>query len=214
MPRVPKEHEIVIAEGERMFVRPVRPEDEPRLAEMLAKATPEDVRFRCFGAVKDFPHVLASRLVHIDLERETTLVAVAEFEEPGAIMGVVHIVRERKEPDTAEFDAMVRSDHKSHGLGYLLMTEILQHARQCGLTAVEGYILSDNRAMLLMAGELGFERIYAEGDMVCVRAELTPPIAMDPKTTDTRPQPPAGVPRADPTELRSPSSADSAPSLS
>jgi acetyltransferase len=197
MSRLPKEHEITIAEGERIFVRPVRLEDEPRLVEMLAKATPDDVRFRCFGAVKDFPHWLASRLVHTDLKRETTLVAVAAHEEPSVIMGVVHIIRERNEPNTAEFDIMVRSDHKGHGVGYLLMTEILQHARECGLAAVEGYILSDNRAMLLMAGELGFKRVYTEGDTVCVRAELSGTIAPDLKTMDTRPQPPAGYPLGD-----------------
>ena len=68
----PTEHEITIAKGEHLQVRLIRPEDEEGLALMLAQSSPEDIRFRCFGAVKDFPHVLSSRLVHIDRARETT----------------------------------------------------------------------------------------------------------------------------------------------
>jgi acetyltransferase len=214
MPELPTEHEIAIAQGEHLLVRPIRPEDEKGLAEMLAQASPEDVRFRCFGAVKDFPHVLAARLARIDRERETTLVAVAEVGEPGAVMGVVHIICERKCPDTAEYDIMVRSDHKGHGLGYQLMQEILNEARRRGLAAVEGYILRENKAMLIMAGELGFKRISVEDDMVCVRAELEPAAAHDCDATGIAPQPPADVLREGRTGLDSPPSTDSASSQS
>ncbi len=139
---------------------------------MLAQASPQDIRFRCFGAIKDFPHTLAARLARIDPQRETTLVAVAGDGEPDTIMGVVHIICERLHPDTAEYDIMIRADHKGHGLGYRLMQEILDEARRRGLKAVEGYILRENRAMVIMARELGFVPVMDEDDMVCVRAEL------------------------------------------
>jgi len=67
---------------------------------------------------------------------------------------------------------MVRTDHKGHGLGYRLMQEILDEARRKGLRAVEGFILRDNEAMLLMARELGFTRIAVEDDMVRMRADI------------------------------------------
>jgi acetyltransferase len=109
---LPKEREIAIAGGERLLVRPVRRQDETALAEMLGRASPEDIRFRCFGAVKDFPHVLASRLVGIDPKQEATLVALAE--DTGELMGVVHIICERLHPNIAEYSIMVRSDHQGH----------------------------------------------------------------------------------------------------
>jgi acetyltransferase len=168
-PNASDEHEISIGGGERLLVRHVQPGDEPRLAEMLAQASPEDIRFRCFGAIKDFPHTLAARLTRIDPTQEATLVAVAEA---GVIMGVVHVVCERLHPDTAEYDIMIRSDHKGHGLGYALMQEILREARRRGLGAVEGYILRENKTMLIMARELGFARVAEEDDMLVMRAEL------------------------------------------
>jgi acetyltransferase len=174
VPDFPTPHEIAIAGGEHLYVRTIRPEDEQRLAEMLAQASPQDIRFRCFGAIKDFPHTLAARLTRINPERETTLVAVAEEGDPGAILGVVHIICERLHPDTAEYDIMVRSDHKGHGLGYKLMQEILLEARRRGLKAVEGFILRENHTMLVMAGELGFKRVATQDDMITVRAEIEP----------------------------------------
>jgi acetyltransferase len=175
MPEFPSKHEIAIAQGERLLVRPIRPDDEKALAEMLAQASPDDIRFRCFGAIKDFPHVLAAHLTRIDRARETTLVAVAEEGEPGALLGVVHIICERTHPDIAEYDIMVRSDYKGHGLGYQLMQEILSEARRRGLAAVEGYILRENKTMLIMAREFGFKQVAVHSDMVCVRAELKSP---------------------------------------
>ena len=44
-----------------ILARPVRREDEAAIVEMMAMASPEDVRFPCFGAIKDFPHIMAER---------------------------------------------------------------------------------------------------------------------------------------------------------
>lgn len=55
----PGEHEIVAQGGRHFIVRPVGPDDEPLLAEMFSKSTREDIRFRCLGAIKDFPHKMA-----------------------------------------------------------------------------------------------------------------------------------------------------------
>jgi acetyltransferase len=165
------EHEIAISQGERLLIRPVRRDDEAAIIDMMAMASPEDVRFRCFAAVNDFPHVVAARLVRIDPARETTLVAESTAEH-GRIMGIVHMIDERTEPGVAEYDIMVRPDHKGHGLGYRLMQEILSEARRRGLKAVEGYILCDNEAMLRIAKELGFNKVSVIGDTVCVRHEV------------------------------------------
>ncbi len=165
------DHEIAISQGERLLVRPVGREDEAAIVEMIAMASPEDVRFRCFGAVKEFPHLMAARLVRIDPGRETTLVAES-IAVRGRIMGIVHMIEEKSEPGVAEYDIIVRPDHKGHGLGYRLMQEILREARRKGLKAVEGYILCDNQAMLRVAKELGFKEVSLLGEMVRMRHDI------------------------------------------
>jgi acetyltransferase len=91
--------------------------------------------------------------------------------EHGRIIGIVHI-DERTEPGVAEYDIMVRPDHKGHGLGYQLMQEILNEAGRKGLKAVKGYILRDNEAVLHMAKELGFKEVSLMGAAVRMRHEV------------------------------------------
>jgi acetyltransferase len=156
-----------------LCVRPIRPEDEPRLVEMVARSSPQDVRLRFLGALKEFPHLLAARLSQIDYDREMALVAAAPAEDGGAedILGVARIVAD-PENERAEFAVMVRSDMKGRGLGFQLMKDILSVARNRGLRSVHGDVLAENTTMLAMAAELGFTRRPGEGGVVEVSIDL------------------------------------------
>ena len=128
------EHTVEIDGGRKLLVRPIRPEDEPRLVEMVARSSPEDVRLRFLGALKEFPHLLAARLSQIDYDRELALVAVGDKEGPGRdeILGVARIIAD-PEGERAEFAVMVRSDMKGRGLGFQLMKDLLASARKRGV---------------------------------------------------------------------------------
>jgi acetyltransferase len=68
------------------------------------------------------------------------------------------IVRFAADPDNrrGEFAVSVRSDWKGRGLGYLLMTRIIEVARQRDLGEIFGEVLRENGAMLRVARALGF----------------------------------------------------------
>jgi acetyltransferase len=51
----------------------------------------------------------------------------------------------------------VRSDLKGRGLGWLLMQLIIEYASAEGLKCIEGQVLSENRTMLDMCRDLGFD---------------------------------------------------------
>ena len=155
------------------LIRPLRNADEPALVDMFSRSSPEDIRMRCLGAVKDFPHLAAARLAQCDGDKEIALVAVdAEGAEPGEIVGVVHLIDEPDQPGGAEFDIMVRTDLKGHGVGFQLMKDILTKARERGLKRIVGYVLWENRPMLLMASELGFTTEHIEPGTVRITALL------------------------------------------
>jgi len=150
------EKEIETRDGQRFRIRPIRPEDAPRLVEMGGHCTPEDFRLRFFGAMRTLAPSLAARLSQIDYDREIALVAL----QPDPAHGkdrIVGVVRLMGDPDNfrGEYAVMVRSDLKSHGLGYRLMREMLDWAVARGLTRVEGEVLAENTTMLNMARELG-----------------------------------------------------------
>lgn len=152
------ERDITIRDGKAFRLRPIRPEDETALAAMVMACEPEDLRLRFMAAMKSFPHQTAARFTQIDYDREMALIAVdpaAGYGE-GPIFGVVRIVAD-PENEVAEFAVLVRSDMKGQGLGYTLMSSILDYARARGLVRVHGEILRENVGMRNLARSLGFQ---------------------------------------------------------
>ncbi|HSP24171.1 MAG TPA: GNAT family N-acetyltransferase, partial [Saliniramus sp.] len=172
------EQEIDLADGTALLLRPIRPEDEAALVAMVERCTPRDLRLRFMGQIRTFPHQTAARFSQIDYDREMALVAIGPADETGipAILGVVRLVSD-PENEAAEFAVLVRSDMKGRGLGYRLMTAILDYGRRRGLQRVYGEILRENATMLRMARELGFETADTEpgDDTVKVVVEFGPP---------------------------------------
>ncbi len=159
---------ITLTDGETLLLRPIRPEDEPALGDMVRRSDPRDVRMRFLGSLKDFPHLMAARLSQIDYDREMALVSVAA---DGEILGVVRIIAD-PDNEAAEYAVMVRSDMKGRGLGYRLMNEILAYARQRGLRRIFGDVLRENLPMLHLAQELGFTVRAGEDDPTLARVDL------------------------------------------
>ena len=51
---------------------------------------------------------------------------------------------------------MVRTRFKGHGLGWLLMRQAIEYAKEKGLRRIYGNVLVENTTMLQMCAELGF----------------------------------------------------------
>jgi acetyltransferase len=139
--------------GTRVHLRPIRPEDEPGIVDLVAHQSAEDRRMRFFTSMSGISHELAARLTQIDYDREVAL--VAEPTERGVIWGVARFTAD---PDNirAEYAVTVRTDMKGRGLGYLLMTRLIEVAKARGLSEIFGVVLRENEPMLKMARELGF----------------------------------------------------------
>lgn len=171
--RSDRHHIIRLPAGEQFQLRYARPDDKARLEEMFSHASAEDIRFRLLGAVRGFAGHMAEKFSHLDPELDVAIVATSlPGVEPEEIYGIVHLGQDSPDSDSAEYDIMIRTDFKAHGLGYRLMTEILQCARRRGLKAVTGFIAPDNTKMLIMTGELGFQARRGEENLVEVRIDF------------------------------------------
>lgn len=154
----PKEWErhLRLPDGRTIFVRPIRPEDERLYSAFFAAETAEDLRRRFFCPVKHFDHAFIARFAQVDYAQAMAFIALDET--TGEMLGVVHL-HKNSERDAGEYAILVRSDQKSHGLGWQLMQMIIAYARSKGIRRIEGQVLHDNTAMLDMCRELGFEII-------------------------------------------------------
>jgi acetyltransferase len=139
--------------GERVLIRPLRPEDMAHYPDFLREVSAEDLRLRFFARIVELSAAEIEKLAHLDHRHEMAFIALDE--DTGRILGLVRL-RDELDERTAEFAIMVRSRLKGHGLGWLLMRRAIDYAREKGLRRVYGDVLVENTAMLQMAAELGF----------------------------------------------------------
>lgn len=165
--------QVTLNDGARFQIRPIRPDDEVALSDMVAQCTPGDLRLRFLAPLKTFPHEMAARLSQIDYDREMAFVAVEPDSAYGSgpIFGVVRLIGD-PERDTAEFAVLVRSDMKGRGLGYRLMSKIVAHAKASGFKRLYGDVLRGNRVMLAMTHELGFRSDVQEAGEQTTRISI------------------------------------------
>lgn len=148
------ERHITLSDGRAIYVRPIRPEDESLYGPFLAKTTAEDLRLRLFGLVKEFSHAFLARFIRIDYARAMAFIALDEL--TGEMLGVARL-HDDSDKVSAEYAIIVRSDLKSHGLGWQLMQLVIAYGRAKGLCFIEGQVLAENTTMLDMCKQLGFE---------------------------------------------------------
>jgi acetyltransferase len=145
---------IEVKDGWRVFVRPIRPEDEPLIHEFLRHVTAPDLRLRFFAPMKQFSHEFIARLTQLDYARAMAFVAFDEAN--GDLVGVVRIHSDSIY-ESGEYAILLRSDLKGRGLGWALMQLIIEYAKSEGLKAISGDVLQENTVMLEMCRSLGFE---------------------------------------------------------
>ena len=163
------ERHITLPDGSTVFVRPIKPDDQKLYAKFFELETPDDIRFRFFGPVKARDAAFFSRFTNID---HATAMAFIALDEPrGEMLGVARL-HDDVTDGSGEYAIVVRSDHKSHGLGWHLMQMIIEYARVKGLRAIKGQVLYENEAMLHMCRDLGFTISIAPGAADVCNVEL------------------------------------------
>jgi len=145
---------IEVKDGWRVYVRPIRPEDEPLIHQMLKHVTMQDLRLRFFAPMKEFSHEFIARLTQLDYARAMAFVAFDEA--TNELVGVVRIHSDSIY-ESGEYAILLRSDLKGRGLGWTLMQMIIEYAKSEGLKAISGDVLAENTVMLAMCRSLGFE---------------------------------------------------------
>ena len=144
-------------QGRPLLIRPIRPEDETTLGDLLSSLEPEDARMRFFGTMRNLPRSQLARFTQIDYDREMALVAIERDTE-----GVEHSLGEARavtDPDNAvaDFAIVVRSEIKGQGLGRLLLQSIIDYSRSRGTGELRGETLTGNLRMQSLAQDLGFK---------------------------------------------------------
>ncbi|HEX7436525.1 MAG TPA: bifunctional acetate--CoA ligase family protein/GNAT family N-acetyltransferase, partial [Caldimonas sp.] len=165
------EERIELASG-TILLRPIRPEDEPKLRAFYAGASPADMRLRFFMVRREVPHSELARYSQIDYDREMTFIALEDGATDDRLLGEA---RALCDPDNvrAEFAIQVATEWQGRGLGRALLTKLMRYLRAQGTREVVGECLPENPGMVHLARELDFETHYAaETGSVALRCTL------------------------------------------
>ena len=155
--------DIALRDGRTVHLRAVSPADEAEVLQTFERMS-DEARYMRFMRVVRTP----------DLQRLRE--ALASFPEAG--IGLVATVPASDGLDivgsaiavfsvdrtSCEFAITVASGFGGVGLAKALMIELIDEARRRGLAAMEGFVLSQNRAMLGLAKRLGFSIAYEPDD--------------------------------------------------
>ncbi|WP_321925696.1 bifunctional acetate--CoA ligase family protein/GNAT family N-acetyltransferase [Paraburkholderia guartelaensis] len=156
MPYPRRLEETIDWHGERLTIRPIRPEDEEMHRTFVESMTPDDLRLRFFSAVRSFDHTQLARMTQIDYDREMALIAVVHGEDgQPRTLGVVRAVAD-PDNETAEFAVAILSNLKRGGLGRLLMSRIIEYVRSRRTHWLLGEALRENAPMIGLARACGF----------------------------------------------------------
>jgi acetyltransferase len=167
----PKEWErtLQLSDGSSAFVRPVRPEDDALFRAFFARVSDEDLRLRFFQSVKHFSHEFIARLTQLDYARSIALVAIDP--RSGDMLGAVRLHADA-DYHRGEYGILIRSDLKGHGIGWRLMTIMIEYAKWLGLDVVEGQVLRENSTMIAMCQSLGFQTRLDPDDSTVMMVSL------------------------------------------
>lgn len=161
-PDLPPSRSTAVLHAHSVTVRPLRCEDAD-LEVRFGLGLSEETRYsRFFGGVRFTPDLLAT-LVNVDFSRDLALIATTTVAGTEAPIGVARFVR-LPEGDAAEFAVTVADEWQGHGVGKLLLTRLVDIARERGLRRLVGETLATNQAMTHLAASTGFRVRTHPGD--------------------------------------------------
>jgi GNAT superfamily N-acetyltransferase len=175
-PGYPRELERDVESGGlRYRVRPIRPDDAPRLVEFHGRLSPRSVYLRFFSAHPTLSDAEVTRFTEVDYDGRLALVATVDDH----LIAVARYDRAPGAPD-AEVAFVVDDAYQHHGVGSELLDELADAAFARGVTTFRAETLVENRVMLDVFHHVGFPVTSSiEFGTVTLRFPIAPTAASD-----------------------------------
>ena len=141
------EREIALWDGTRLRLRPIRPDDAPRLVEHYARLSAHSAYQRFFAAMRRLPPDWARFLAEVDYRRRLALVVERGPREAPELIAVARY-ESTDRPDTAEVAFVVLDGWQGKGIGTALLGDLLAAAEARGVQRFRAWVLADNPRML------------------------------------------------------------------
>lgn len=167
------DRDIVLRDGSRVRLRPIRPDDEASLVALYDRLSRHSAYQRFFTVMRRLPPDWAHYLANVDYQQRLALVAVEPATD--AIVGVARY-ETTSEPNTVEVAFVVQDAWQNRGLGTRLFADLMAAAKLNGVERFRAWVLADNRRMLDLIARFGViaERRLEQGVVELVFTAAAP----------------------------------------
>lgn len=141
------EREVVLRDGARVRLRPIRGEDANRLIAAYDRLSQYTAYQRFFATMKRLPPDWAHLLAHVDYHRRLALLAEVGPADDPELIGVARY-EPTEQPDTAEIALVIQDGWQNRGIGAIMLDALLAAGEARGHRYFRAFVLSSNARML------------------------------------------------------------------
>ncbi len=163
---------VKLDDGNEVYLRPIKPEDEPMWLELLASCSKESIYLRFRYDFYYDSHDVASQFCFIDYDREIAI--VAEITEKGKkkLIGVGRLIAD-PDVEIMEYAILITDEWHNKDLGYILTEFCINIAKSNGIKKLLAETTKNNKPMISVFKKLNFKIHFNEDTTVSVTKMLT-----------------------------------------
>ena len=164
--------EVALADGTRIRLRPIVPEDKSLLVAAFERLSPESRYRRFMAPLEELSPELLARLTEVDYRNHFAWVALALDDPVAPGVGVARYVRLPDEPEVAEAAVTVVDDYHGRGIGTLLLQALGAVALENGVRRFRSFAIEENVPLRELMRGLGAKVAHDSPGVVRVEADL------------------------------------------
>ncbi len=173
---LPAPETLTLRDGTHLALRPIRPDDAPRLQALHSRLSTETIFLRFMGMRPVLPPEEAREYATLDYRTRMAFVATQPEAGGECIVGVArYAVVSDQRPTEAEAAIVIEDRFQNRGLGTVLLDRLLRYARGHGIRAFVAEINAENERMLKFVRHSGLPtEKRLEGGVWEIRVKIQP----------------------------------------
>jgi len=163
-----------LRDGTEIFFRPVKPNDEHELSEMLYSLSEKSVQTRYMAHTVTFSHKDVQQLTNINYQQDIAIVGIVPG--PSGDEQIVAMAQYFLDPKTqsAEVAFVVHDEWQQKGMGTYLLDYICKIAKQRGVKRFYAKVMPSNKPMLAIFHNSGYKvNTTFDGEVYNISYDLT-----------------------------------------
>jgi acetyltransferase len=154
------ENRLILKNGREIFIRPVKPTDEPGIVDFFKKLSAQTITLRFLRPLDALPNEMLYQFTHINYHSEFALAGIIEEDGGDAIIAIARYAYSPNDHVT-ELAIAVRDDWQHLGLGKSLVKQVVEIGKEHGIYRFGGMIAPQNKIIMQILADLGYKVKYS-----------------------------------------------------